>query len=47
MDLVEVAPDYDHTGGTAMLAARIVLDMIGYVFVERKRRAEGREAAAE
>ena len=47
MDLVEVAPDYDHTGGTAMLAARIALDMIGYVFVERKRRAEGREAAAE
>jgi agmatinase len=47
MDLVEVAPDYDHTGSTAILAARIVLDMIGYVFVERKRRADGREAAAE
>ena len=29
MDLVEVAPDYDHTGSTAFLAAQILLNFIG------------------
>lgn len=29
IDLVEVAPDYDHTGTTAILAAQILLNVIG------------------
>lgn len=32
MDLCEVAPDYDHTGSTAFLAAQLVLNFLGYVF---------------
>lgn len=36
VDLVEVAPDYDHTGGTAILAAQILLNLLGFVFHERK-----------
>ncbi|MFK8252730.1 agmatinase [Ancylobacter terrae] len=31
VDLVEVAPDYDHTGTTAILAAQILLNLIGRV----------------
>jgi agmatinase len=27
--LVEVAPDYDHTGTTAILAAQILLNLVG------------------
>lgn len=38
MDLVEVAPDYDHSGTTAFLAARVVLDFLGFVFHQRKLR---------
>lgn len=34
-DLVEVAPDYDHTGGTAILAAQIMLNFLGFIFHER------------
>ena len=30
-DLVEVAPDYDRTGGTAVLAAQILLNFIGRI----------------
>ena len=37
MDLVEVAPDYDHTGSTAFLAAQILLNFLGFVFHERER----------
>jgi agmatinase len=29
VDLVEVAPDYDHTGSTAILAAQIMLNLLG------------------
>lgn len=29
LDLVEVAPDYDHTGTTAILAAQILLNLLG------------------
>jgi agmatinase len=29
VDLVEVAPDYDHTGSTAILAAQILLNLLG------------------
>ena len=35
IDLVEVAPDYDHTGGTAILAAQILLNFLGFVFHKR------------
>jgi agmatinase len=33
IDLVEVAPDYDHTGTTAILAAQILLNFIGRVMI--------------
>ena len=36
IDLVEVAPDYDHTGGTAILAAQILLNFLGFIFHARK-----------
>ncbi|WP_454817138.1 agmatinase [Labrys neptuniae] len=39
MDLVEVAPDYDHTGGTAILAAQILLNFLGFVFEARMAKA--------
>lgn len=32
IDLVEVAPDYDHTGTTAILAAQVLLNTIGRIF---------------
>jgi agmatinase len=35
IDLVEVAPDYDHTGTTAILAAQILLNAIGRIFYQR------------
>ena len=35
IDLVEVAPDYDHSGTTAILAAQILLNAIGRIFNER------------
>jgi agmatinase len=35
VDLVEVAPDYDHTGSTAILAAQILLNFLGFIFHER------------
>ena len=35
VDLVEVAPDYDHTGSTAILAAQILLNTIGRIFNAR------------
>jgi agmatinase len=38
IDLVEVAPDYDHTGTTAFLAARVLLDFLGFIFHERLNR---------
>lgn len=37
IDLVEVAPDYDHTGTTAILAAQVLLNTIGRVFHHRRR----------
>lgn len=36
IDLVEVAPDYDHSGSTAILAAQLLLNTIGRVFHQRK-----------
>lgn len=32
IDLVEVAPDYDPTGSTAILAAQLLLNFIGFIF---------------
>ena len=34
IDLVEVAPDYDHTGSTAILAAQILLNLIGRILAK-------------
>ncbi|MCX7645905.1 MAG: agmatinase [Rhodobacteraceae bacterium] len=39
IDLVEVAPDYDHTGTTAILAAQVLLNFIGRIFAARPRPA--------
>ena len=39
IDLVEVAPDFDHTGGTALLAAQTLLNFLGFVFHERALKA--------
>ena len=35
IDLVEVAPDYDHTGSTGFLAAQILLNFLGFIFHQR------------
>ena len=36
IDLVEVAPDYDHSGSTAILAAQVLLNFLGFIFQARK-----------
>ena len=36
IDLVEVAPDYDHTGTTTILAAQILLNTIGRIAHNRR-----------
>jgi agmatinase len=41
LDVVEVAPDYDHTGSTAILAAQIALNVIGRVLHQRTPREAG------
>lgn len=41
IDLVEVAPDYDRTGTTAILAAQLLLNTIGRVMHQRDLRAGG------
>lgn len=35
VDLVEVAPDYDHTGSTSTLAAQVLLNFLGFIFHHR------------
>ena len=35
IDLVEVAPDYDPTGGTSILAAQVLLNLLGFIFHAR------------
>jgi len=35
LDLVEVCPAYDQTGSTAILAAKILMNAIGFIFYER------------
>ena len=37
MDLVEVAPDYDPTGSTAILAAQVLLNFLGFIFHARNK----------
>ena len=39
IDLCEVAPDYDPSGSTCFLAAQVLLNLLGYVFHARGRRA--------
>lgn len=39
MDLVEVAPDYDHSGVTGFLAAQILLNFLGFIFHQRSNAA--------
>lgn len=36
IDLVEVAPDYDHSGSTSILAAQVLMNLIGRVMQARK-----------
>jgi agmatinase len=36
IDLVEVAPDYDHSGSTSTLAAQVLMNLIGRVMHARK-----------
>jgi len=36
IDLCEVAPDYDPTGSTAILAAQVLMNLLGYVFHARR-----------
>jgi agmatinase len=35
IDLVEVAPDYDPSGSTSILAAQILLNLLGFIFHQR------------
>jgi agmatinase len=44
MDLVEVAPPYDPTGITSILAAQLLMNSIGFVFHERARRRQAGKA---
>ncbi len=37
IDLVEVAPDYDPTGSTAILAAQVLMNLLGFIFHARAR----------
>lgn len=39
IDLVEVAPDYDHSGTTSFLAAQILLNFLGFIMHEREKNA--------
>jgi len=38
LDLVEVAPDYDPTGSTSILAAQLLMNVLGFIFHERGQR---------
>jgi agmatinase len=40
LDFVEVAPMYDLTGTTSQVAARLILDLIGFELWERERNAD-------
>jgi agmatinase len=36
VDLVEVAPDYDQSGITSMLAAQLLMNFMGFIFEARR-----------
>ncbi|NCV18951.1 MAG: agmatinase [Rhodobacterales bacterium] len=36
IDLVEVSPDYDHSGSTTILAAQLLLNFLGFIFHNQK-----------
>ena len=36
IDLVEVAPDYDQSGSTTILAAQVLLNLLGFIFHARR-----------
>jgi agmatinase len=38
IDLVEVAPDYDATGSTSILAAQVLMNLLGFIFHARAQR---------
>ncbi len=42
IDLVEVAPDYDPTGSTSVLAAQVLLNLLGFIFHARTRHPQMR-----
>ncbi|MDH3713099.1 MAG: agmatinase [Gammaproteobacteria bacterium] len=44
MDLVEVAPPYDPTAITSILAAQLLMNSIGFIFHERARRRQPTQA---
>ena len=37
LDLVEVAPDYDYTNSTSILAAQILMNTIGRILYHKKK----------
>ncbi|MEL6998902.1 MAG: arginase family protein, partial [Pseudomonadota bacterium] len=37
IDLVEVAPDYDPTGSTSILAAQLLMNFLGFIFHARSK----------
>lgn len=37
LDLVEVAPDYDQSGSTAILAAQVLMNFLGFIFHDERR----------
>ena len=39
MDLVDVTPDYDQAGSTALMAAQLLMSFLGYII-----HAEGKSA---
>ena len=39
IDLVEVAPPYDPSGITSILAAQVLLNFLGYIYHEREHRS--------
>nr|MDA3857226.1 arginase family protein [Roseovarius sp.] len=39
IDLVEVSPDYDQSGSTTVLAAQVLLNLLGFIFHARRAQA--------
>ena len=46
IDLCEVAPDYDQSDTTSILAAQVLLNLIGYVFHGREMRKQAKSEAS-